>query len=60
MKEQIKALMKTILQMESAITMKEKQMNTYSDKLDELSKEMEELAIQLKANIYDLQKQLAQ
>ena len=40
--------------------MKEKQMNTYSDKLDELSKEMEELAIQLKANIYDLQKQLAQ
>ncbi len=60
MKEQIKALMKTILQMESAITMKEKQMNTYSDKLDELSKEMEELAIQLKMNITDLTKQLTQ
>ena len=30
------------------------------DKLDELSKEMEELAIQLKMNITDLTKQLTQ
>lgn len=60
MKEQVKLLMKAILQMENAITMKEKQMDNYSIKIDELSKELEELAIQLKANIYDLQKQLAQ
>ena len=60
MKEQVKQLMKLILQMENAIAMKEKQKDVYSIKMDDLSKELEELTIQLKANIYDLQKQLAQ
>jgi hypothetical protein len=60
MKEQIKVLMKAIIQMDNAITMKEKEIITYSDKLDTLTKEVEEITIQLKANIYDLQKQLAQ
>jgi hypothetical protein len=60
MKEQIKVLMKAIIQMDNAITMKEKEIITYSDKLDTLTKEVEEITIQLKTNIYDLQKQLAQ
>jgi hypothetical protein len=60
MKEQVKALMKVIIQMDNAIMTKEKEVNEYSDKIDAISKELEELTIQLKANIYDLQKQLAQ
>jgi hypothetical protein len=60
MKEQVKALMKVIIQMDNAIMTKEKEVKEYSDKIDAISKELEELTIQLKANIYDLQKQLAQ
>jgi hypothetical protein len=60
MNEQVKTLMKAIIQMDTAITMKEKEIQGYSDKLDTLTKEVEDISIQLKGNIYDLQKKLAQ
>jgi hypothetical protein len=60
MKDDVKALMKVIIQMDNAITMKEKEIQVHSDKLDTLTKEVEDISIQLKGNIYDLQKKLAQ
>jgi hypothetical protein len=60
MKDEVKALMKAIIQMDNAILMKEKEIQGHSDKLDTLTAEVEEIAIQLKGNIYDLQKKLAQ
>jgi hypothetical protein len=60
MKEDVKALMKAVLQMDSALTMKEKEIQVHSDKLDTLTKEVEDITIQLKTNITDLQKKLTQ
>jgi hypothetical protein len=60
MKEDIKALMKAVLQMDSALTMKEKEIQVHSDKLDTLTTEVEDITAQLKMNITDLQKKLTQ
>jgi hypothetical protein len=60
MTEQVKALMKTIIQMDNAILMKEKEIQGHSDKLDTLTKEVEDITAQLKMNITDLQKKLTQ
>lgn len=60
MTEQVKALMKTIIQMDNAILSKEKEIQVHSDKVDTLTTEVEEITIQLKTNIYDLQKKLTQ
>jgi hypothetical protein len=60
MKEDVKVLMKAVLQMDSALTMKEKEIQVLSDKLDTLTKEVEDITIQLKMNITDLQKKLTQ
>ena len=60
MKEEVKALMKAIIQMDTAITMKEKEIQVHSDKLDTLTKEVEDITAQLKMNITDLQKKLTQ
>jgi hypothetical protein len=60
MNEQVKALMKAVLQMDSALTMKEKEIQVHSDKLDTLTKEVEDITAQLKMNITDLQKKLTQ
>jgi hypothetical protein len=60
MKDQLKELMKAVLQMDSAITNKLLQMDAHSTKLDELTKEIDDLTIQMKMNIANLQKQLTQ
>jgi hypothetical protein len=60
MKEDVKALMKAVLQMDSALTMKEKEIQVLSDKVDTLTTEVEDITIQLKTNITDLQKKLTQ
>ena len=60
MKEDVKALMKAVLQMDSAIINKQMQLEGHSTKLDELTKEIDDLTIQMKMNIANLQKQLTQ
>jgi hypothetical protein len=60
MKEQATLLMKTLLQMDSVIINKQMQLEGHSTKLDELTKEIDDLTIQMKKNITDLQKHLTQ
>lgn len=60
MTEELKALMKTIIQMDNAILSKEKETQVHSDKVDTLTKEVEDITTQLKTNITDLQKKLTQ
>jgi chromosome segregation ATPase len=60
MNDQLKELMKALLQMDSAIINKQMQLEGHSTKLDELTKEIDDLTIQMKKNITDLQKQLTQ